>query len=313
MTGQGTAPRRRRAKHQRPVQVSFLGPRGTFSELAARQLFPPTTELVPAPGVHEVFAELASGRADFGVVPAENSTEGSVTFTTDALLQGTVKIQRELVLHIELSLLTRARRLEQIVQVQSHPQALAQCRAWLAKHLPHAEVVPSSSTAAAAQAAARDATLGAVGSVMAAEIHDLPVLCPRIQDKRGNATRFLVLASQDAAPTGSDKTTLAFSVPHERGALRRVLSVLEDGGVNVCRIESRPSGHRAWEYVFLMDVEGHRRDPAVARALRSLKSVVEDLRVFGSYPRAHARVATMPPPPLDEAPVKTIRASRRPR
>ncbi len=289
-------PRKTRRAPARP-RVAFLGPEGTFSELAARHAFGEGARYLPLPSVHAVFEAVAERTADRGVVPVENSTEGSVTLSTDALLEGKVKLERELILSVDLVLMSQAPRLARVKRVHSHPQALAQCRAWLARNLPQAEVVATASTAAAARLAAQDPTCAAVGSELAAKANALPVRARRIQDRPGNSTRFLVLGRKDAPPTGADKTTLAFSVPHRRGALRRVLSVFEDAGVNLCRIESRPAGERAWEYVFLVDVEGHRRDEAVARALRALATVAERVAIFGSYPRATS--------------VKTSRASRR--
>jgi chorismate mutase/prephenate dehydratase len=171
-------------------------------------------------------------------------------------------------------------------RVLSHPQPLAQCRRWLARELPGAALVSTASTTVAAAEAARDDETAAVASHLAAELHGLVLVAENIHDRPGNATRFVIVGKADAAPTGRDKTSLMFSAPHERGALRRVLGVFDDAGINLTRIESRPRAEKRWEYVFFADLEGHRKDPAVAQALERLGEICTVVRVFGSYPRA---------------------------
>jgi chorismate mutase/prephenate dehydratase len=271
---------------EEPLRVAYLGPEGTFSQMAARHLFGLSARYRESATIDAVFEGVASGDATYGVVPFENSTEGAVSVTSDALLEGDLLIRQEYVLPVAHCLLSRARSLADVATVYSHPQALAQCRAWLGKHLPRAQVVQATSTAAAAREAHADDRAAAIGADLAAEIHDVPILRVNIQDRRENATRFVVIAKEDAPPTGRDRTTIAFGVADEKGALRRVLSALEDAGVNLTRIESRPSRKHAWHYVFLVDVEGHRKDRALAAGLAAAREHADFVKVVGSYPRS---------------------------
>jgi chorismate mutase/prephenate dehydratase len=270
---------------EQPLRVAYLGPEGTFSQTAARHLFGLQARYRECATIEAVFEAVQSKDSTYGVVPFENSTEGAVSMTSDALLEGELMIRQEYVLPVSHCLLSQARSLSSITTVYSHPQALAQCRNWLVKHLPRAQVVQTTSTAAAAREAHTDERAAAIGADIAAELHDVPILRTRIQDRRENATRFVVLAHGDAPPSGRDRTTLAFGVAHHEGALRRVLTDFETAGVNLTRIESRPSRKAPWQYVFLVDVEGHRADPALSSALRAVKKSAAYLKVVGSYPR----------------------------
>ncbi len=271
---------------QQPMAVGYLGPEGTFSHMAARTLFGLGVRYVELPTIAAVADAVRRGHVDYGVAPIENSTEGSVSYTLDCLLDGGVHLRREWILPVEQALLGRALNLAQITRVVSHPQAFGQCREWLAKHLPHAQLVHSTSTAAAAREAAGDPSTAAIASRLAAELHGLPVLVAAVQDRTENATRFVLLAKEDSRPTGDDKTTMAFSLRDGKGALRRILEVFENEGVNLTRIESRPSREKAWDYVFIVDLEGHREESHVARAITELEQRCPVVRVFGSYPRA---------------------------
>jgi chorismate mutase/prephenate dehydratase len=208
------------------------------------------------------------------------------------LFDSNLSISAEFVLEVELCLLAQSMDLAQIRRVASHPQPLGQCKHWLRQNLPQAEVVVAPSTTTAAQDALEDPHTAAVGSRLAAEL-GLLVVRERIQDHEGNATRFVVVGRELPAPSGDDKTTLVFSTPHERGALRRVLEVLDEEGLNLTRIESRPLRGQLWQYAFFTDLEGHRDDPAVQRALQRLAENGVMVRVLGSYPRAR----TSPPQP----------------
>lgn len=274
---------------EEPLRVAFLGPEGTFSHIATRHLFGSAARFREATSIDGVFDAVLRGDAAYGVVPIESVAEGSVDSTLDALLQSGLQIRQELVLDISQCLLSRAASLTDIERVYSHPQALAQCRIWLATHLPSAQVVPAPSTAAAAREAAADPAGAAIASRLAGELHGLPVLYESIQDRVSNATRFVVIASQDAPRTGDDKTSLAFSTPDEIGALRRVLSFFEEAGINMSRIESRPSGKEPWGYVFYVDIRGHREDAHVARVIEELKARCRMARSLGSYPRDASR------------------------
>jgi chorismate mutase/prephenate dehydratase len=271
---------------QEPVKVAFLGPAGTFAHAAARELFGLAARYSEAATMDGVFDAVRKGDSSFGVVPIENSTEGSVTSTVDALVEGEILIRRELVLEVAQCLLTQAKGLTEIERVYSHPQALGQCRLWLAKNLASAQLVQTPSTSAAAREAAEDARGAAIGSRLAGELYGLPVLRERVQDVPENRTRFVVLAKEDAPRTGNDKTTLVFSVRDGRGALRKVLEVFDDHEINLTRIESRPSRQKAWDYVFLVDLEGHREDQPVALAMKELALRCPMVRHLGSYPRA---------------------------
>lgn len=271
---------------EEPLRVAYLGPEGTFSQMAARHLFGLQARYRECATIEAVFEAVESRDATYGVVPFENSTEGAVSMTSDALLEGNLLVRQEYVLPIAHCLLSRASTLSAIGTVYSHPQALGQCRLWIAKHLPRAQVVQTTSTAAAAREAHADDRAAAIGADLAAEIHDLRIMRSNIQDRPENATRFVVISHRDAPPTGRDRTTLAFGVAHEKGALRRVLSVLEAHKVNLTRIESRPNRKRAWSYVFLVDVEGHRSDPALEKAIAAAERCTEFVKVVGSYPRA---------------------------
>jgi chorismate mutase/prephenate dehydratase len=272
---------------EEPLRVAYLGPEGTFSQMAARSLFGLQARYRECATIEAVFEAVESGDATYGVAPFENSTEGAVSVTSDALIESPLHIRQEHILPIAHCLLSRARSLADIQGVYSHPQALAQCRSWLAKHLPRAQVVQTTSTAAAAREAHADDRAAALGSDIAAELHDLPILRANVQDRPENATRFVVLAREDAPRSGDDRTTLAFGLADEKGALRKALTIFEANGVNLTRIESRPSRKQAWHYVFLVDVEGHRTDAKLAHALDELVRSVDFVKVVGSYRAFH--------------------------
>lgn len=268
------------------LSIAYMGPPGTFSHIAARSAFGLGARYVETVTIGSVIDAVARGSVSYGVVPIENSTEGGVSATLDALVDTDVTIQRELVIEVTQCLIGRQDDLNQIRRVHSHPQPLAQCRLWLARTLPNAELVASTSTASAAREAALDATAAAIGSRLAAELYDLEVIRESVQDRPENATRFVVLGRTEAAATGRDKTSLVFSTEHARGALRRALEIFDDEGLNLTRIESRPALGRRWEYVFFTDVEGHRSDLSVSRAIDRLRLSCSTVRVLGSYPRA---------------------------
>jgi len=266
--------------------IAFFGQFGAWTHAAARSVFGPSADYRESATISAVFDAVSSGAANFGVVPIENSTEGGVNQTVDELLTRELWIKAEVVLEIAQCLLGLAEDLSHIERVASHPQGLAQCRRWLAEHLPNAEQVAALSTSAAARDAAQDPKLAAISSPLAAELNGLRVLVAGIQDFAENATRFVVIAKSDAPRTGHDKTSLVFSTAHSRGALRRVLEIFDQAGLNLSRIESRPAPSRRWEYVFLTDVEGHREDDTLAGALAELERHCSTVRVLGSYPRA---------------------------
>lgn len=269
-------------------RVAYMGPPRSFSHAAALQAFGEGATFVVTRTILDAIDAASDGEADLAIVPIENSIEGGINATLDGLFDSDLTIGAELVLEVELCLLAQTTDLTQILRVASHPQPLGQCKHWLRRHLPQAEVVVAPSTTSAAQDALKDPQTAAVGSRLAAEL-GLLVVSERIQDHPGNATRFVIVGKQVTSPTGHDKTTLVFSTPHERGALRRVLDVFDEEGLNLTRIESRPLRGQLWQYAFFTDVEGHQHDPGVSRALARLRENGAMVRVLGSYPRAQSQ------------------------
>lgn len=269
------------------VRVAFLGPEGTFTNAAAREVFGAAATLVPAESIAMIFTEVEQRRADFGVVPVENSTEGAVTSTLDLLVESPLRITGEVRLDVEQCLLGTATDWSKIRRVLSHPQGLAQCRRWLATHLPHAELEAVASTSRAADLAAEDSTIAAIASRMAGERSGIQVLAARIQDEIANATRFFVLGHRDAeGASGDDKTSVVCTVKDEVGVLAKLLQPLSSAGVSLHKIESRPLRGRPWEYVFFLDLRGHRSDARVKRALARMTPLTTSLKILGSYPAA---------------------------
>lgn len=272
---------------EKPLRVAFLGPEGTFTQLAARHQFGGSCQSLPQGTIQAVFQAVERGRADYGVVPVENATEGAVESTLDAFLESPLRICAEILLPVDQALLMRPDLdAGSVRRVYSHPQALGQCRRWLEANLPQADRVEAPSTAEAARLAREDAEGAAVASELAAELFGLKVAEARIQDLAANATRFLVLGPKEAEPTGRDRTSLLVLAQDGPGALLRLLEPLARRGLNLSRIQSRPTRRRLWEYAFFLDVEGHADEPPLAQALEDLKPVCASLKVLGSYPRA---------------------------
>ncbi len=271
------------------IRVSYLGPEGTFSEQAVRKHFGRAVEALPAASVDEAFRRCESGAAQFTVVPVENSTEGAVGRTLDLLLATPLRICGEIELRIQQNLLSRAEKISSIKKIYSHTQSLAQCNGWLAQHLPAVERIPVTSNAEAARRAAEEAGTAAIAGEAAAERYQLGVLARAIEDDPNNTTRFLVLGNIDPAPTGKDRTSLVLSAENKPGAVHALLTPLAQHRVSMTRIESRPARARSalWEYMFFIDVEGHQKDEAVAKALAELKRLAPYLKVLGSYPAAN--------------------------
>ncbi|MGH7265090.1 MAG: prephenate dehydratase [Candidatus Rokuibacteriota bacterium] len=271
---------------QQPFRVAHLGPIATFTHEAALQRYGTAAEYVPLRSIQEVFTEVEQGRADVGVVPVENSTEGVVNHTLDRLIDSELLICGEIQSEIHHYLLSRAEDLIDVKQVHSHPQALAQCRGWLDRNLLHGEAVEVASTAAAAERAIEDSSAAAIASELAGRLYGLPVLRERIEDFAQNKTRFLVVGSRPSGLTGRDKTSILLSIKDEVGALHRILEPFAAGRCNLTKIESRPTRRRPWEYVFFVDFEGHRDDPVVQDVLAALGERCLFLKVLGSYPAA---------------------------
>ena len=271
---------------QKPTTVAFLGPEASFSHLAARRHFGESGSLFPQPGIARVFDEIERGSADWGVVPVENSQEGSVNVTLDRLVLTPLKIRAEIFLRISQCLISSANDLQSIRRIYSHPQALAQCRTWLAANLPRCVLQERESTAAAAQMVKGKKTEAAIGSSLAALENGLQILAEGIEDNSSNTTRFLVIGKGETAATGKDKTSLVFTTPHSPGSLYRALAPFARRRINLIKIESHPVKERLWEYLFFVDIVGHIADEEVIHCLQELKKKTTLLKILGSYPRA---------------------------
>ncbi|MFN2643411.1 MAG: prephenate dehydratase [Burkholderiales bacterium] len=277
------------------IRVAYLGPEGTFSEQAVREHFGRAVDAVAVPSVDEAFRRCETRAAQFTVVPVENSTEGVVGRTLDLLLATPLRICGEVELRVQQNLLGKgmeAGSLNAVRRVYSHAQSLGQCHAWLAQHLPQAERVPVASNAEAAQRAASESGVAAIAGEAAAERYGLSVLARAIEDAPNNTTRFLVLGELAPGATGKDRTSLVMSAENKPGAVHALLTPLAEHKVSMTRIESRPARHGVrsaatlWEYVFFIDLEGHEKDPPVAKALAALRARAPFLKVLGSYPVA---------------------------
>ena len=274
---------------QEPLKIGFLGPEGTFTQTAVYKHFGHSVRAIPFHTIDEVFQEVECGAADFGVVPIENSTEGSVNNTLDMFLTSPLKIAGEIELRIEQHLMSRVKGLEKVKRICAHEQSLAQCRGWIREHLPHVELIGMSSNAAGARRARDEDGTAAIGPDVAADVYELQILVNNIEDRPDNATRFLVVGRDILAASGDDKTTLLISTADTAGGagvLHKLLQPLAEHGVSMTRIESRPSRRRNWDYVFFLDIEGHANEPPVADALAVLEKSASLFKVLGAYPKA---------------------------
>ncbi len=273
---------------EKPLKVAYLGPEGTYAQQAVLKHFGHSVRALALASIDEVFAEVQAGNADFGVVPVENSSEGTVNNTLDRFLATSLHICGEVELRVHHNLIARDKDMRRVQRVCAHPQALGQCRGWLDEHLPGIERVPVSSNAEGARRARDEKGTAAIAGAVAAEIYSLEILAKGIEDHPDNTTRFLVLGRKILSPSGADRTTILVSAAEttESGALFQLLQPLAEHKVNLTRIESRPSRRRKWDYVFFIDLEGHAEDPPVAKALTQLKKRASLFRVLGSYPRA---------------------------
>ncbi len=271
---------------EQQMAVAYLGPEGTFSQEAVVKHFGAATGGKPLASIDEVFRAIETGELAYGVVPVENSTEGAVGRTLDLLLNTSVRICGEVNLPVRQCLMSNARVRGDIRTVYSHTQSLAQCQQWLSRHLPDVERVAVVSNAEAARLASKDKRSAAIASSMAAALYGLKLLARNIEDDPKNTTRFAVIAKEDAAPSGRDKTSLILSTSNVPGAIHDLLTPLAKHGVSMTRLESRPARTGRWEYVFYIDIEGHQLEPKVARALAALGRKAAFLKVLGSYPVA---------------------------
>jgi chorismate mutase/prephenate dehydratase len=269
-----------------PLTVAFLAPPATFTHQAALDRFGAAAHYHPSRTIAEIFDDVERGRAQFGVAPVENSTDGAVNVTLDRLVHTELQICGELTLEIAQQLLSRAADLSEVKRVMSHPQGLGQCRAWLAANMPDVPLEETASTAGAAELAATDPRVAAIASELAGQLYGVPILRRRIEDNPHNVTRFLVLGRRPSGPSGRDKTSILFAMPNQPGALYRILEPFARTGLNLTKIESRPAKRMPWEFVMFVDFEGHRDTPMVAAALREAAERTVYLKILGSYPAA---------------------------
>jgi chorismate mutase/prephenate dehydratase len=268
------------------LKVAFFGPAATFTHQAALKNFGVAAEYIPVRSIADVFTEVEKNRADYGVVPIENSTEGVVNHTLDMFIDSELVICAEISMPIELYLLSRSGNRKDVKKIVSFSQPLAQCREWLEKNLPGVPIAEVSSTAEAAKRAAQDRNVAAVASRAAAILYHLAVVAKGIEDSRENYTRFLVIGRRPAQMSGQDKTSVMFSIKDKVGALHDMLMSFKHFGINLTKIESRPTKKKAWEYIFFVDILGHVADRTVEKALAQLAKNCVFLKVLGSYPRA---------------------------
>ncbi len=271
---------------EKPLDVAFLGPEGTFSQQATFKHFGHAVKTIPMTSIHAVFTAVENGNCAFGVVPIENSTEGVISHTLDCLFNSTLQICGEVKIRVKQNLLTNAKNLNEITEIFSHAQSLAQCRQWLETHLPNARLTPVSSNAEAALLAKDNSNTAAIAGSIASEIYELPIFTANIEDDSNNTTRFIIIGQQLATPTGHDKTTLVVSTNNQAGALYQMLEPIAVAGVDMLSIESRPSRQGLWDYVFFIDIVGHSDDENVSEALAKLKTKVSMFKRLGSYPQA---------------------------
>jgi chorismate mutase / prephenate dehydratase len=271
---------------ERRLNLAYLGPAGTYSEQALLQQFGSRDNPVPCVSIDDVFRSVQSGTNDFGVVPVENSTEGSINRTLDLFMQSDLQICAEISIAVNHQMLGLSAPANQRKKIVAHPQALAQCQRWLAENWGHLPIEPVSSNAEGARQAAQDSAVLAIASERAAQQYGLETIAGQIQDDPSNRTRFAVIGQYRPSPSGQDQTSLILSVPDKAGAVYSLIEPLARHGVSMKRFESRPARQSGWEYNFYIDIVGHQDDPAVAAALAELKTKAQFYKVVGSYPRA---------------------------
>lgn len=269
---------------EKPLAIAYLGPEATFTHLAAMSKFGSSVKYAACGSIAEVFAEVEKKRADHGVIPIENSSEGAVSYTLDRFADSELKICSEIIFEVSHNLMSNAKGLKDIRRIYSNPQAFGQCRLWLESHVPRAELIDTPSTTAAAQQAGREDGASAIASRLAAKIYGLHILAEGIEDTAHNQTRFLVIGRSFAKRTGRDKTSVMISIKDKVGALYEILGPLQRAGINLSMIESRPSKKRAWDYYFFVDLEGHLEDRKVQKTLEQIERNVRFLKILGSYP-----------------------------
>jgi len=270
---------------EKPLTIAYLGPEASFTHLASLNKFGSSVSYFPASHINEVFGEVERGRADYGVIPIENSTEGAVNHSLDMFIDSDLKICSEVLFKIDHHLMSHSD-MKSIRRVYSHPQVFGQCRQWIQIHLPQAEQIMTVSTTQAAQRAEKEDGAAAIASKLAATLYNLPIHAEGIQDFAKNVTRFLVISSQISKPTKRDKTSILVSVKDKVGALYDMLLPIKKHQINMTKIESRPSKKKVWEYYFFIDFQGHVGNPKIKKMLDVMEKKVKFLKVLGSYPES---------------------------
>jgi len=265
------------------LKIAYLGPEATFTHLAALKRFGNQVEYLPCYGISDVFTAVEKGSADYGVIPIENSIEGAVSHSLDMFVDSDLKICAQIMLDVAHNLLANCA-MSQIKRVYSKPEVFGQCRIWLRENLPKAECIETASTTRAAQIISKIRNSACIASLLAAKIYKLKVVAKDIEDSPHNITRFLVIGNNDVSPTGKDKTSIMFSIKDKMGALHDMLSPFRKNAINLTKIESRPSKKKAWDYYFFIDLEGHRQERNVKKAIDELEKKCTFLKVLGSYP-----------------------------
>jgi chorismate mutase/prephenate dehydratase len=271
---------------EKPMDIAFLGPEGTFTQQAVFKHFGHAVKTIPVTTINEIFGAVELNHCQFGVVPVENSTEGVISHTLDRFLTSSLKICGEVEIRVHQNLMGHVTSLTEITEVFSHQQSLAQCRQWLDKHLPNVRLTAVTSNAEAARLASVNEQAAAIAGIVAAEVYNLTVIEKNIEDESNNTTRFIIIGQQSSSPTGNDKTSLVVSTGNQPGALHKILEPFAKFGIGMASIESRPSRQGLWDYVFFIDIEGHSEDKVVAQALDTVKDSVKMFRLLGSYPKA---------------------------
>ena len=271
---------------EKPMDVAFLGPEGTFTQQAVFKHFGHGVKTIPVATINDIFNAVESEKCQFGVVPVENSTEGVINHTLDRFLTSSLKICGEVEIRVHQNLMGQVENLAEVVEVFSHQQSLAQCRQWLDNHLPQAKITAVSSNAEAARLASINPKTVAIAGKVAAEIYNLAIIEKNIEDEVNNTTRFIIIGGQTSAATGNDKTSLIVSTGNQPGALYKTLEPFARFGIDMVNIESRPSRQGLWDYIFFIDIEGHSEDKLIAQALELVKENVHMIKLLGSYPKA---------------------------
>ncbi len=272
---------------QRNIEVAYLGPEATFSHLAGVKYFGHSAAYKALESIDDVFSEVEKGRTRYGIVPVENTIEGSVVSTLDSFMKYKVQICGEIQLEISHNLVCRSGNIEDIQTVASHSQPLAQCREWLRKHLPTVPTLPVFSTGAAAQMAANNPNIGAIASSLAIKLYELQVVVKGIEDYRGNTTRFLVIGKKSPVASGQDRTSLLIGTMDRPGALNEILTVLSEEQINMSKLESRPIKGKQWKYLFFLDMIGHIEDKKIERGIERLRPLCPYFEWLGSYPQSN--------------------------